>query len=191
MGSNTNSTNEDDLISEEVNSKADFSQKLEIAHSDELINDIGSIFNSSDYSDCTIKIRDTEFHLHKAILASRSKYFRAMFFGGLSVNNGRPIEIHENDPSVFEHILRYIYTGSLKLVNTDISVHDGVFKQNHTRFCCNLLVYQIPKRECGISYHRLSHLCLFEIVNVQVRSKCSMTAYSLLPELHLQWQQLL
>jgi BTB/POZ domain-containing protein 9 len=52
---------------------------------------------------------------HKTILALKSEYFRAMFYGGLSESNTDEITLENTPVEAFKAILKYIYTGRIYL----------------------------------------------------------------------------
>jgi len=56
-------------------------------------------------------------HAHKAILAARSSYFRALFLNGMQESNNGVDEIQVNDFSydVFRCVLHWVYTDTLSL----------------------------------------------------------------------------
>jgi speckle-type POZ protein len=64
------------------------------------------------FSDVVFNIGGREFPAHKSILAARSEFFAAMFQHPTKENLTNQIEI-ENDPEIFEELLRFIYTGRL------------------------------------------------------------------------------
>lgn len=54
-------------------------------------------------------------HAHKAILASRSEYFRSMFSSGMSESRQKEIELKDVRCSVFQALIEYIYTDCVDL----------------------------------------------------------------------------
>lgn len=55
------------------------------------------------------------FNVHKAILASKTPYFDAMFSGAFRENTADQIFINEIEPDILELLLRFIYSGSIEI----------------------------------------------------------------------------
>lgn len=74
--------------------------------------DFGRLFCSREFSDVDIKIQGEVFKCHKAILSTRSNYFRAIFqqIGSKEVNIH---SIQHFEPPVVGEVLHFIYTGVL------------------------------------------------------------------------------
>src|SRR5699024_7894723 len=90
-------------------------------HEARLSTDIASIRRDpSVFSDVTLvtKRDGREFPAHKAILAARSKVFRAMFCGNKAFveSNSNRVEITDIDGDVMKAMLDYIYTGDIDAV---------------------------------------------------------------------------
>jgi hypothetical protein len=54
-----------------------------------------------------------QFRAHKLILAARSKFFEALFYGNFKEGAQAEVEITDVDPAVFEIILQWIYTATI------------------------------------------------------------------------------
>ncbi len=65
------------------------------------------------FSDVIFNVRGRQFQAHKSILATRSKYFAAMFEHPTKENLTNQIEVEDVEPAVFHEILRFIYTGKV------------------------------------------------------------------------------
>ncbi|CAF1228299.1 unnamed protein product [Rotaria sordida] len=96
----------------------------DINHTSALPIDFGKLYNQSDYSDIELIIESEHFYAHRAILAARSEYFRALLYGGLreSQHNNRIIEIKECKANAFKILLHYIYTGQISLTKENEDV---------------------------------------------------------------------
>jgi BTB/POZ domain-containing protein 9 len=88
-----------------------------IEHINYLLDDIGTLYLSDDYSDITLVVNGQRFNAHKVILAARSQYFRALLFGGLKESTQNEIELKEPILPAFKELLKYIYTGHISLAN--------------------------------------------------------------------------
>jgi hypothetical protein len=95
------------------------------------------LVNNRDLSDVTFLVEDKEVFANRAILASRSEYFHAMFYsGGMresiqtceEARNGipacdrKPIEIKNVSYLAFVKMLEFIYTDSVKNMNLEIGI---------------------------------------------------------------------
>jgi ADP-ribosylation factor protein 1 len=93
---------------------------------EERINDFKTL--SADYkklledtksADVTITAKSSDnntikqFKAHKLILAARSKFFEALFYGNFKEGAQAEVEITDVDPAVFEIILQWIYTATI------------------------------------------------------------------------------
>ncbi|XP_065216037.1 speckle-type POZ protein B-like [Planococcus citri] len=79
---------------------------------------IETLFMDNKFSDITICVKNQEYPAHKNILAARCPYFRKMFNADWKEKNLDSIELKLIDETVFEEVLRYIYSGSLEKVKT-------------------------------------------------------------------------
>ena len=67
------------------------------------------------FCDVVIKMAGKSFPAHKSVLASASKhYFNTMFNSRFRESTENEINI-EGDPEIFEVLLKFIYTGKLKV----------------------------------------------------------------------------
>ncbi|XP_011505483.1 PREDICTED: BTB/POZ domain-containing protein 9 [Ceratosolen solmsi marchali] len=129
----------------------------EIEHTNYLSKDIGALYLSGDYSDITLIVSGQRFDVHKAILAARSQYFRALLYGGLKESTQSEIELKEPTIPAFKELLKYIYTGHISLSNQkeevilDILglVHQYSFIQLESAICDYL-----------IEIHSLENVCI-------------------------------
>lgn len=68
------------------------------------------LLESGSFSDITINVGFKPFKAHRAILATRSEYFEAMFKSGLKESFSSVVEIKDVEPRIFEAMLLFIYT---------------------------------------------------------------------------------
>lgn len=88
--------------------------------SGDLIDQIGNLYLTSDYSDIILCVGTQRISAHRCILAQRSEYFRALLYGGLSESSKTEITLKDVPVEAFKEVLRYIYTGRLPLAQMDI-----------------------------------------------------------------------
>ena len=86
------------------------------------INDLRSMINSPTFSDVTFVIEGKEIRANKAILAARSDHFRACFYGGMKEMFESRISYDDIAFNVFEAILEYLYTDTVRGMNVDMTV---------------------------------------------------------------------
>ena len=92
--------------------------KGNINHSREMSLQLGNILKDSEIDgDVTITCGGhRSFSCHKAILAARSKYFKALLYGAMKeAQPGAVIEIKETNPETFEILLEYLYSCNISL----------------------------------------------------------------------------
>ncbi|KAK7901577.1 hypothetical protein WMY93_018346 [Mugilogobius chulae] len=65
--------------------------------------------------DVELSINDERFHVHKAVLASCSDYFRAMFTGGMRESNQDTIELKGLSARGLKHIIDFAYSSEVTL----------------------------------------------------------------------------
>ena len=84
-------------------------------HSNLLLEDIERLYVQKENCDVELELNGECIPAHKIILASRSEYFKALFYGGLKETSQKKIQLIENTSSEsFQSVLEYIYTGRLR-----------------------------------------------------------------------------
>uniref|UniRef100_A0A8C5M987 Speckle type BTB/POZ protein like n=1 Tax=Leptobrachium leishanense TaxID=445787 RepID=A0A8C5M987_9ANUR len=77
----------------------------------QLAEDLGHLWETTRFTDCSLYVGGQEFKAHKAILAARSPVFSAMFEHEMEESNKNRVDIHDVDPEVFKEMMRFVYTG--------------------------------------------------------------------------------
>lgn len=72
------------------------------------------LFEDETLSDFIFIVGDEKFHVHKQILASKSKVFYAMFTTDMKENKNNEANITDMDSAVFKELLRFLYTNVVK-----------------------------------------------------------------------------
>ncbi|XP_050423083.1 BTB/POZ domain-containing protein 9-like isoform X2 [Adelges cooleyi] len=80
-----------------------------------LISDIGDLYQSGSYSDVVLEVQGERLRAHRSILASRSNFFRILFYGGGSKTSDSDVPIKDVSLTLFQRIFKYIYTGRIDL----------------------------------------------------------------------------
>ena len=89
----------------------------DVDHIPSLSSHIGALFLNDEYSDVSLVVDGQRFRAHRVILAARSEYFRALLYGGMKESQLSEIELMDTSLAAFKHLLRYIYTGQMRLGN--------------------------------------------------------------------------
>lgn len=92
-----------------------------------LVRDLGSLLDSEQHSDFTVKVENTIFKVHKGILASRSNTLAKMIEADMIEKKNSQIVLKNWDSMVVKELLHFIYTGSCELSK----VPHELFKLSH------------------------------------------------------------
>ncbi|NXG52197.1 SPOPL protein, partial [Psilopogon haemacephalus] len=76
-----------------------------------LAEDLGNLWETTRFTDCSFYVGGQEFKAHKSVLAARSPVFNAMFEHEMEESKKNRVEIDDVDPEVFKEMMRFIYTG--------------------------------------------------------------------------------
>jgi len=76
-----------------------------------LSDDLGGLFENSQFADAVLFCGGREFQCHKAILAARSQVFQAMFEHDMEEKKNSRVEVKDVEADVMAEMLRFIYTG--------------------------------------------------------------------------------
>jgi hypothetical protein len=90
-----------------------------------LLNDFRRLIDDSETGDVCFLVEGKEVYAHKAILAVRSQYFRAMLFNGHMRESSENafVEIKDVSHLVFCKVLEYLYTDTVSNANFDVGIH--------------------------------------------------------------------
>ncbi|VDM04932.1 unnamed protein product, partial [Schistocephalus solidus] len=144
-----------------LTSKEPNNENFCIDHSGEIAAHISELFNNKSYSDISLVVKSTEFPAHRVILASRSEYFRALFYGGLAEAHSSTVHLNGISDTAFYHILCYIYTGKLNLSGLAVSLHEDVL--DILGLACQ---YNFVNLQAALSKHFTHSLTLNNICSV-------------------------
>lgn len=78
---------------------------------------MNNLFENPNFSDVTLTCGNREFKMHKAILASRSAVFSAMFEHQMLEGKSNRVQIEDVDSDVMTEVLRFIYTGKINNID--------------------------------------------------------------------------
>uniref|UniRef100_A0A1I8AU78 BTB domain-containing protein n=1 Tax=Steinernema glaseri TaxID=37863 RepID=A0A1I8AU78_9BILA len=92
----------------------------QVDRSAELMQNLSSLLQTSEFANVTFIVNDKRFNAHKELLAMQSDYFRSMLFGEFREGREREIEVKETTPEAFGQMLTFLYTGKLSLQDKSI-----------------------------------------------------------------------
>lgn len=72
-----------------------------------------NILNDPTFSDFTFVVQGKEFKVHKAIVGSSSEVMRTIFTADLMESRQGRCNVIDIEPAIFDHLLRFMYTGQL------------------------------------------------------------------------------
>ena len=81
---------------------------------EKLLDVLQNLFEDPKHTDAQIVVGEKTFHVHKAILVSRSSWFKAAFEGGMQEQQENKVTVLNYDYKVVQEMLRFIYTGKVK-----------------------------------------------------------------------------
>ena len=103
-------------------------------------------------SDVTLKTKKKLHNCHKVILAAASPYFKAMFISGMKESEDNIINLESVDSDSFALIIKYIYSGKLKISGANIQdlLSTSCYIQINPvqTLCEEFLLYQIDQNNC-------------------------------------------
>nr|UZH44920.1 kelch-like protein [Carassius gibelio]WEX30307.1 Kelch-like protein 26-A [Carassius gibelio] len=85
------------------------------SHSNTLLRGLSALRDQGQLLDVVLVIEHEHFEVHKAVLASCSDYFRAMFTGGMKESNQDTIELKGLSARGLKHIIDFAYSSEVTL----------------------------------------------------------------------------
>lgn len=84
--------------------------------------DLGQLLKDENFSDVNFIVGENQTIIpaHRAILSSRSQYFRAMFNSGMKESNQKEVKIGDIEPDAFRDMLEFLYTGDVKIKKENV-----------------------------------------------------------------------
>uniref|UniRef100_A0A8C5J3Q5 Kelch like family member 28 n=1 Tax=Junco hyemalis TaxID=40217 RepID=A0A8C5J3Q5_JUNHY len=125
--------------------------KLTPLHSEQLLQGLNLLRQHQELCDVVLRAGEAKIHAHKAVLASISPYFKAMFTGNLSEKENAEVEFQCVDEAALQAIVEYAYTGTV-FISQD-TVESLLPAANLLQVCCAAM--EQPVSVC----HVLPHLC--------------------------------
>lgn len=139
--------------------------KTNSSHPFQCLNGLSTLRNDKKLCDVVIEVDDgSEFHAHRAVLASCSPYFFAMFCGDMK-ETGRPsVTIHDVPRHIMEAVLNYYYTATIQINEENVQellpaacLLQLVWVKE---VCCEFLKQQLCSTNClGVRSFADAHAC--------------------------------
>ncbi|KAK1806024.1 hypothetical protein P4O66_013066 [Electrophorus voltai] len=85
------------------------------SHSNTLLRGLSALRDQGQLLDVVLAVNEERFQVHKAVLASCSDYFRAMFTGGMKESNQDIIELKGLSARGLKHIIDFAYSSEVTL----------------------------------------------------------------------------
>ena len=76
-----------------------------------LLHGLQNLRLQGDFNDVQLRVGGSVFPAHRVVLSIASPYFRAMFTGDMCELGKAEIELHEIEPSIFQLLLDFMYSG--------------------------------------------------------------------------------
>jgi len=105
--------------------------KGEVDHTADYLKDTRGLFLDDLYADVTLRVEGLALPAHKVILTARSDYFRALFASGMKECRSKEVEIKDASSDAFRELLRYVYTGQIKLAEQSLDLVFDLFGLAH------------------------------------------------------------
>ena len=109
-------------------------------------------FETGLFSDLTIECQQKQFYVHRNIISMTCPYFRVMLSSNFRECSEHVIRMHEIDSGPFEDILRYLYSGEVKITQQNavsIARLADMFELAPLHeFCCNYLCQKLACDNC-------------------------------------------
>ena len=145
----------------ELNKKTDRSKRTNV-EGVSLSSDLLSLFNESSTSDVEFCVGGNTIRAHKAILASRSDYFGAMFSSSWSEASQSSVSIPDVSYEIFHGILKFIYGASQDVLNFPVSKVLRVADMYGMQDLVDLIVVEIKITKCHL-FHKPCAYCIPQV----------------------------
>ncbi|XP_041087023.1 ectoderm-neural cortex protein 1-like [Polyodon spathula] len=141
------------------------------SHADSLLTQLNLLRKRCLFTDVALRAGSRTFHCHRAVLASCSRYFDAMFSGGLKESRDAEVNFHDSlHPEVLELLLDYAYSARVLIneENAESLLEAGDMLQFHDirDACAEFLEKNLHPSNClGMMLLSDAHRCerLFEL----------------------------
>lgn len=135
------------------------------SHAKSILNAMNALRKSNTLCDITLRVENTDFPVHRIVLAACSDYFCAMFTSELSEKGKSFVDIQGLTASTMEILLDFVYTETVLVTveNVQELLPAACLLQlkGVKRACCDFLDSQLDPTNClGIRDFAETHNCL-------------------------------
>ncbi|CAL4126360.1 unnamed protein product, partial [Meganyctiphanes norvegica] len=147
-----------------ITSPTDECRFLDAAHSETVLQGLNDMRNNGHFCDVTLSVDGQTFPVHKAVLASFSPYFRAMFLSNLAESQQEHITLSGVDAGMVSLLLDYAYTSAITITKNNVqsllSASNLLEVAAVRESCCRFLERHIDASNCvGIHCFAEAHAC--------------------------------
>ena len=120
------------------------SHTVEATHSEATLDKLSQLLRNEKHTDVTFTLTDEDGTCHKIpahrlVLASQSEYFDRMLFGEMrEAQPGVEIPLPDTPLEAFQLLLKYAYTGQIKISNANFPVSVVVQSTNEA---CSIIIF--------------------------------------------------
>ncbi|XP_030922082.1 kelch-like protein 28 [Geospiza fortis] len=131
---------------------------------EQLLQGLNLLRQHQELCDVVLRAGEAKIHAHKAVLASISPYFKAMFTGNLSEKENAEVEFQCVDEAALQAIVEYAYTGTVFIsqdtVESLLPAANLLQVKLVVKECCAFLESQLDPGNCiGISRFAETYGC--------------------------------
>lgn len=105
--------------------------------------DFERLMETGEFSDVLVIVGHTDFHVHRNILAARSRVFSAMFQHEMTERNNGIARITDIDAEVMQEVLRFVYTGkvnNLRILASELLDAADKYELNGLKAVCEEVI---------------------------------------------------
>lgn len=134
-------------------------------HPAQCLTGLASLRGERKLCDVVIEAEGSQFYAHRAVLASCSPYFLAMFTGKLEESKKRVVTIHDIPAAIMEAILSYCYTAAIEVTEENVQYllpAACILQLGWIRdVCCDFMKRNLCSTNClGVKVFADTHACI-------------------------------
>ena len=135
-----------------------------LPHSEQLLHGLNELRRGELLCDVVLRVGDLSIPAHRAVLASCSPYFRAMFTANLSERAKRDIEFHSIEANAMKRLIDFAYTGQVRVTQCNVlqllPAANLLQLKPVIQQCSDFLLSQLHPSNCiGIAKFAEIHAC--------------------------------
>ncbi|XP_071787689.1 kelch-like protein 28 [Asterias amurensis] len=133
-------------------------------YASQILQSLNQLRKQGELCDVVLRVGMCRVSAHRAVLASCSQYFRAMFTGSLCEREKEEIELKSVDDMALQTLVEFAYTGKVRVthanVQTLLAAACLLQLKPVIKLCCDFLQAQLHATNCiGISCFADAHAC--------------------------------